>query len=122
MHHLYQQGRGTDLYLYGGEPSESGIRCGRVMAYDGDGNRIFQLNYNLHTDNDWKGNSGNGNGNNNSSPNERVYLILMRGYLDNQINFNTNNMKVLNTFILFVLPTERQPNGECYENTSNILY
>ena len=34
------------------------------MAYDGDGNRIFQLNYNLHTDDDWKGNSGNGNGNN----------------------------------------------------------
>ena len=27
------------------------------MAYDGDGNRIFQLNYNLHTDDDWKGNS-----------------------------------------------------------------
>ena len=35
-----------------------------AMAYDGDGNRIFQLNYNLHTDDDWKGNSGNGNGNN----------------------------------------------------------
>ncbi|MCK0088962.1 DNRLRE domain-containing protein [[Clostridium] symbiosum] len=35
-----------------------------AMAYDGDGNRVFQLNYNLHTDDDWKGNSGNGNGNN----------------------------------------------------------
>lgn len=35
-----------------------------AMAYDGDGNRIFQLNYNLHTDDDWKGNNGNGNGNN----------------------------------------------------------
>ena len=35
-----------------------------AAAYDGDGNRVFQLNYNLHTDNDWKGNSGNGNGNN----------------------------------------------------------
>lgn len=35
-----------------------------LYAYDGDGNRIFQLNYNLHTDDDWKGNSGNGNGNN----------------------------------------------------------
>lgn len=35
-----------------------------AMAYDGDGNRIFQLNYNLHTDDDWKGSSGNGNGNN----------------------------------------------------------
>lgn len=35
-----------------------------AMAYDGDGNRIFMLNYNLHTDDDWKGNSGNGNGNN----------------------------------------------------------
>ena len=34
-----------------------------AMAYDGDGNRVFQLNYNLHTDDDWKGNSGNGNGN-----------------------------------------------------------
>ena len=35
-----------------------------AMAYDGDGNRIFQLNYNLHMDDDWKGNNGNGNGNN----------------------------------------------------------
>lgn len=35
-----------------------------AAAYDGDGNRIFQLNYNLHTDEDWKGNSGNGNGSN----------------------------------------------------------
>lgn len=35
-----------------------------AMAYDGDGNRIFQLNYNLHTDDDTKGNNGNGNGNN----------------------------------------------------------
>ncbi len=33
-------------------------------AYDGDGNRVFQLNYNLHTDEGWKDNSGNGNGNN----------------------------------------------------------
>ena len=32
-----------------------------AMAYDGDGNRIFQLNYNLNTDDDWKGNTGNGN-------------------------------------------------------------
>jgi len=37
-----------------------------AMAYDGDGNRIFQLNYNLHTDDDWKGNSGNGNNKDNS--------------------------------------------------------
>ncbi len=35
-----------------------------AAAYDGDGNRVFQLNYNLHTDEDWKDNSGNGNGNN----------------------------------------------------------
>ena len=35
-----------------------------ATAYDGDGNRVFLLNYNLHTDDDWKGNSGNGNGNN----------------------------------------------------------
>ena len=33
-----------------------------AAAYDGDGNRVFLLNYNLHTDDDWKGNSGNGNG------------------------------------------------------------
>jgi len=37
-----------------------------AMAYDGDGNRIFQLNYNLHADDDWKGNSGNGNNKDNS--------------------------------------------------------
>ncbi len=35
-----------------------------AAAYDGDGNRVFMLNYNLHTDEDWKGNSGNGNGSN----------------------------------------------------------
>ena len=35
-----------------------------AAAYDGGGNRVFLLNYNLHTDDDWKGNSGNGNGNN----------------------------------------------------------
>ena len=35
-----------------------------AMAYDGDGNRVFQLNYNLHTDEDWKANSGNRNDNN----------------------------------------------------------
>lgn len=35
-----------------------------AAAYDGDGNRVFLLNYNLHTDDDWKGNSGNGSGNN----------------------------------------------------------
>jgi len=35
-----------------------------AMAYDGDRNRVFQLKYNLHTDEDWKGNSGNGNGSN----------------------------------------------------------
>ena len=31
-----------------------------AMAYDGDGNRVFQLNYNLHIDEDWKAYSGNG--------------------------------------------------------------
>lgn len=41
-----------------------------AAAYDGDGNRIFQLNYNLHTDDDWKGNSGNGNGNNKDNKGE----------------------------------------------------
>ena len=34
-----------------------------MAAHDGERNRVFQLNYNLHTDEDWKGNSGNGNGN-----------------------------------------------------------
>ena len=75
------------------------------MAYDGDGNRIFQLNYNLHTDDDWKDNSGNGNGNNkdnsgsgnsgnngngNSGPNENTST---GGINDNNgiANGNTNN-------------------------------
>ncbi|MED9905179.1 MAG: DNRLRE domain-containing protein [Lachnospiraceae bacterium] len=35
-----------------------------AAAYDGDGNRVFQLNYNLHTDDDRKDNSGSGNGSN----------------------------------------------------------
>jgi len=35
-----------------------------AMAYDRDGNRVFQLNYNLYTDEDWKLNSGNGNSSN----------------------------------------------------------
>ncbi|WP_242977001.1 hypothetical protein [Lacrimispora celerecrescens] len=42
-----------------------------AAAYDGDGNRLFQLNYNLHTDDDWKGNSGNGNGNNKDNTGSR---------------------------------------------------
>ena len=37
-----------------------------AAAYDGDGNRVFQLNYNLHTDEGWKGNSGNGNNKDNA--------------------------------------------------------
>ncbi len=28
-----------------------------AAAYDGEGNRVFQLNYNLHTDEDWKNKS-----------------------------------------------------------------
>ena len=46
---------------------EAVYECDELLmaaAYDGDGNRVFQLNYNLHTDEDGKGNSGNGNGNN----------------------------------------------------------
>ena len=46
-----------------------------AAAYDGDGNRVFMLNYNLHTDEDWKGNSGNGNGSstgNNDNDNREV--------------------------------------------------
>ena len=50
-----------------------------AMAYDGDGNRIFQLNYNLHTDDDWKGNSGNGNGNNkdNSGSGKSLWSMIV---------------------------------------------
>jgi len=49
-----------------------------AMAYDGDGNRIFQLNYNLHTDDDWKGNSCNGNGNNKDNSGSGVDLQSIR--------------------------------------------
>ena len=31
-----------------------GRNCSLAAAYDGDGNRVFLLNYNLHTDDDWK--------------------------------------------------------------------
>ena len=39
-----------------------------AAAYDGDGNRVFLLNYNLHTDDDWKGNSGNATGTTRTTP------------------------------------------------------
>lgn len=63
---------GTDkvnkTYEYTVENRLAAVRDGEELllaaAYDGDGNRVFLLNYNLHTDDDWKGNSGNGNGNN----------------------------------------------------------
>ena len=63
---------GTDkvnrTYEYSVENRLAAVRDGDELllaaAYDGDGNRVFLLNYNLHTDDDWKGNSGNGNGNN----------------------------------------------------------
>ena len=63
---------GTDkvnkTYEYSVENRLAAVRDGDELllaaAYDGDGNRGFLLNYNLHTDDDWKGNSGNGNGNN----------------------------------------------------------
>ena len=63
---------GTDkvnkTYEYSVENRLAAVRDGEELllaaAYDGDGNRVFLLNYNLHTDDDWKGNSGNGNGNN----------------------------------------------------------
>lgn len=32
-----------------------------TYIYDENGNHVFQLNDNLHTDEDWKGNNGNGN-------------------------------------------------------------
>lgn len=63
---------GTDkvelTYTYTVENRLEAVYDGKELlmaaAYDGDGNRVFQLNYNLHTDEDWKGNSGNGNGSN----------------------------------------------------------
>ena len=63
---------GTDkvnkTYEYTVENRLAAVRDGEELllaaVYDGDGNRVFLLNYNLHTDDDWKGNSGNGNGNN----------------------------------------------------------
>ena len=63
---------GTDkvnrTYEYSVENRLAAVHDGEELllaaAYDGDGNRVFLLNYNLHTDDDWKGNSGNGNGNN----------------------------------------------------------
>ena len=55
-------------YLYAVENRLLAVYDGKELlmaaAYDGDGNRVFQLNYNLHTDGDLKGNSGNGNGSN----------------------------------------------------------
>ncbi len=55
-------------YLYTVENRLLAVYDGKELlmaaAYDGDGNRVFQLNYNLHTDGDLKGNSGNGNGSN----------------------------------------------------------
>ena len=44
-----------------GEPNYQIIGIKRTFEYDDNGIRILQLNYNLYTDNDWKGNSGNGN-------------------------------------------------------------
>ena len=63
---------GTDkvelTYTYTVENRLEAVYDGKELlmaaAYDGDGNRVFQLNYNLHTDDDWKGNNGNGNGSN----------------------------------------------------------
>ena len=55
-------------YLYAVENRLLAVYDGKELlmaaAYDGDGNRVFQLNYNLHTDGDLKGNNGNGNGSN----------------------------------------------------------
>lgn len=55
-----------------------------AMAYDGDGNRIFQLNYNLHTDDDTKGNNGNnkdnsgsGNNGNGNGKNKSVTAMIL---------------------------------------------
>ena len=70
---ISENGRiGTDkvnkTYEYSVENRLAAVHDGDELllaaAYDGDGNRVFLLNYNLHTDDDWKGNSGNGNGNN----------------------------------------------------------
>ena len=60
--HRYEYNESNQLIsakLYNGKKTTS-----LAYTYDADGNRVFLLNYNLHTDDDWKGNSGNGNGNN----------------------------------------------------------
>ena len=63
-----------------------------AAAYDGDGNRVFLLNYNLHTDDDWKGNSGNGNGKgkDNNKKNSKSDGTDDAGY-GNAINAEENN-------------------------------
>ncbi len=49
----------TEVELYNGKKTTT-----VTYECDADGNRVFQLNYNLHTDEDWKGNNDNGNGSN----------------------------------------------------------
>ena len=63
-----------------------------AAAYDGDGNRVFSLNYNLHTDDDWKGNSGNGNGKGkgNNKKNSKSWGTDDAGY-GNATNAEENN-------------------------------
>ena len=73
-----------------------------AMAYDGDGNRIFQLNYNLHTDDDTKGNNGNGNGNNK----------------DNSGSGNNGNDKSVAEMILDVLGLGEEETEDVQEQTA----
>ena len=63
-----------------------------AAAYAGDGNRVFLLNYNLHTDDDWKGNSGNGNGKGkgNNKKNSKSWGTDDAGY-GNATNAEENN-------------------------------
>ena len=77
-----------------------------AMAYDGDGNRIFQLNYNLHTDDDTKGNNGNGNGNNKDNSGS-----------GNKGNGNGKN-KSVTAMILDVLGLGEEETEDVQENSS----
>lgn len=77
-----------------------------AAAYDGDGNRVFQLNYNLHTDNDRKGNSGNGgNGN---------HYGWGNGNSSSAGNGNNGNNKTGGAD-----PAVTDNNGSAYGNTNN---
>ena len=104
---IAEEGRdGTDKvelsYTYTVENRLEAVYDGKELlmaaAYDGDGNRVFQLNYNLHTDDDWKGNSGNGNGSNkdnsgSSTVTESTDETITEKQKNNKGNSSANNGK-----------------------------